>query len=201
VKSSRVHGIAGTGRAGARGTRGLLAALGAVVAAVCLTACGGSPQQPASSVAPTSVTPTAPITHAASARTSTASPASAAPTLSAPGSAQQTAVFAVIRDCSGKPVSRPGEIVLTCADAGWVLNRLSWIDWGQATASARGEWSEKNCTPNCASGGISEYPATVTVSGLRGTAYTRMTVSAPTSPTPKAAFALTAAGPAFISPK
>ena len=88
--------------------------------------------------------------------------------------------------------------MLTCADAGWTLGHLTWTDWGRPTAFASGIWSQKNCKPNCALGGISDYPATVTVSGLRGTAYTRMNVNAPTSPTPKSTFALSSAGPAFL---
>ena len=92
-------------------------------------------------------------------------------------------------------------MVLTCADAGWVLERLKWTDWGRPTASASGEWSEKNCKPNCASGGTSEYPVTVTVSSLHGTAYARMSLSSPTSPSPRAVFALGSTGPAFTAAK
>ncbi|MBC3840896.1 hypothetical protein GXW82_13310 [Streptacidiphilus sp. 4-A2] len=110
---------------------------------------------------------------------------------------QQAQASVVIYDCSGKPSPRPASLVLTCADAGWVLEGLNWTDWGRPTASATGKWSEKNCKPNCASGGMSTYPATVTVSGLNGGAYSRMSVSAPTSPTPRSAFALTRTGPAF----
>ncbi|MBF9066957.1 hypothetical protein [Streptacidiphilus fuscans] len=203
--------MAGTVRDGARGKRGLLVATGALAAALCLTACGGSAKQPAAPSAtagsPSTAVSTKPVSKTAGTVTPTpsaiaTSPSSAAPTSSGPSAAPQPgSVAAVIDDCLGKPVPQPGDIVLTCADAGWVLEHLKWTGWGQPTASASGLWSEKNCTPNCATGGVSTYPVTVTVSSLRGTTYTRMYLTAPTSPTPKATFALTSKGPSFVSGK
>lgn len=202
--------MAGTTGDGARGKRGLLVATGALAAALCLTACGGSAKPTAPSAtagSPSTAVSTTPVSTAAGTVTPTpsampTSPSSTPPTSSGPSAAPQPgSVAAVIDDCSGKPVPRPSDIVLTCADAGWVLEHLKWTDWGQPTASATGEWSEKNCTPNCATGGISTYPVTVTVSSLRGTGYTRMNLTAPTAPMPKATFALTSAGPSFVSGK
>jgi hypothetical protein len=159
-----------------------------------LTGCSSTTSNGAGTTAPAApASGTAMAAHSAATPVSAQSGSSAAP--------QQTLVSAVIDDCSGKPVPQPGEMVLTCADAGWVLDHLTWTDWGRPTASATGEWSEKNCKPNCATGGISEYPVTVTVSSLHGTAYTRMSISAPTSPTPKAEFSLSSTGPKFMTAK
>lgn len=215
MNSTRPQHVEGTVRDGARGKRhwrsagrSLLAASGALTAAVCLTACGGSAGQPTSPSAgsgvPSVAVSTTPLSNKAGAATPTPSATTAGP-LSAPSgpsaTPQQTVVSAVIDNCSGKQVPQPSEVVLTCADAGWVLDHLKWTHWGLPTASASGEWSEKNCKPNCATGGISTYPVTVTVSRLSGTAYTRMSISAPTSPTPQAAFVLGSAGPAFVTAK
>jgi hypothetical protein len=77
--------------------------------------------------------------------------------------------------------------IVTSADGSGYVNGISWTSWGQATATGTGTLNVNNCTPSCAAGTYTGYPATVTLSGLvayrSGTdAYSRMVVSAPTSP-------------------
>jgi hypothetical protein len=82
--------------------------------------------------------------------------------------------------------TEPAQIV-TSADGSGYINGITWTSWGQATAMGTGTLQVNNCTPNCATGTYTAYPATITLSGLAayrsGTdAYSSMIVSAPTSP-------------------
>lgn len=101
----------------------------------------------------------------------------------------------MIYDCLSRRIQQPSSLVLTCADANSALMGLRWTDWGDSTASAAGVWSENDCTPNCATGKFSNYPATVTVTDLRNGAYTWLEITAPTAPFHKADFTLTDVGP------
>ena len=64
--------------------------------------------------------------------------------------------------------------------------KLTWSGWGTATTTGTGTLEIDNCTPNCASGTYTGYPATITLSGLRPyghrEAYSEMVVTAPTAP-------------------
>ena len=82
-------------------------------------------------------------------------------------SAMSTAVIATpalaastdtaIIDCAGKPVSEPTSIVITCADAGVMINKITWSAWN-------------TCLPKtCIAGIIRRYPVRITLSGLGST--------------------------------
>ena len=77
--------------------------------------------------------------------------------------------------------------IVTSADGSGYVNGITWTSWGQATATGAGTLQVDNCTPSCVTGTYTAYPATITLSGLVGyrsgtDAYSRMIVSAPTSP-------------------
>lgn len=104
---------------------------------------------------------------------------------------------AVTGNCTGPYVGsgmkvQPTQIV-TSADGSGYVKDITWSDWGNATATGTGTLEVDNCTPNCAQGTYTGYPATVTVSGLspygsKAEAYSQMVVRAPTSPYPPETF-------------
>jgi serine/threonine protein kinase len=127
------------------------------------------------------------------------SPPSSAPPTHAPAtSSAATVSLPVVKVCTAPAIgcigfassasmkTEPVQIV-TSADGSGYVNGITWTSWGQATANGTGTLNVNNCTPNCAAGTYTGYPATITLSGLvvyrSGTdAYSRMVVSAPTSP-------------------
>lgn len=78
---------------------------------------------------------------------------------------------------------RPGQITVSADGSGYVKS-LAWSGWGNPQATATGTLEVDNCTPNCAQGTYTGYPATVTLAGLTpyGTgleAYSTIVVQAP----------------------
>jgi hypothetical protein len=61
---------------------------------------------------------------------------------------------------------RPQQIYLS-ADGSRYVDRLTWAAWGQPQATATGTLRVNDCTPSCAQGTFSPYPATVTLTGLK----------------------------------
>jgi hypothetical protein len=55
----------------------------------------------------------------------------------------------VLRADCGTPEARPKQIILTCADAGIYLDKLSWSDWGKRVATASGVIDVHGCDPDC----------------------------------------------------
>ena len=89
---------------------------------------------------------------AATVKAAAAKPAAATPQYVAP-------------DCSGVGQVKPGTIELACADDGLGLTGLHWTSWTPELASAYGTEWEKDCTPDCASGHIHDYPVVVELLG------------------------------------
>jgi hypothetical protein len=85
---------------------------------------------------------------------------------------------------------RPQQIEAT-GDGSQVVTALSWTGWGGPQATATGTLQVNDCQPNCASGKLTGYPATVTLTGLTAygangsglEAYSAITVKAPSAPT------------------
>jgi hypothetical protein len=80
---------------------------------------------------------------------------------------------------------QPKNIPLS-ADGARYADSLSWTGWGQPQATATGTLHVNDCTPSCASGTFSTYPATVTLAGLKpyGTgleAYSTIVVRSPSA--------------------
>jgi hypothetical protein len=77
----------------------------------------------------------------------------------------------------------PSVYILTCADAGSVLEHLAWKSWTAQQAVATGVHELNGCTPDCAEGKFIDYPVVVTLwrsepgAGQPGEQYfTRITV-------------------------
>ena len=65
--------------------------------------------------------------------------------------ARPTSAIEVYGNCT-TPSVEPRDIVLTCADYGWVLQGLHWTSWTPTKATAVGTFVYNDCTPNCADG-------------------------------------------------
>jgi hypothetical protein len=65
----------------------------------------------------------------------------------------------VYGDCK-TPSLEPSEIVLTCADYGWILEALHWSSLTASRATAVGTLVYNDCTPNCADGRHHDVPGT-----------------------------------------
>jgi hypothetical protein len=84
--------------------------------------------------------------------------------------------------------TEPSQIV-NSGDGTTYVKVLTWSAWGSSTATGSGTLELNNCTPSCAAGTYTGYPATVTLSGLvsyssSAQAYASMVISAPGSPNP-----------------
>lgn len=65
----------------------------------------------------------------------------------------------VYGDCQHATVE-PSSIVLTCADAGDVLDDIRWTSWTAASATGVAIVSYNDCTPDCAGGHRHSIPDT-----------------------------------------
>jgi hypothetical protein len=61
---------------------------------------------------------------------------------------------------------QPRQLYLS-ADGSRYVDHLAWAGWGQPQATATGTLKVNDCTPSCAQGTFSPYPATVTLTGLK----------------------------------
>src|SRR5436190_5544511 len=62
-----------------------------------------------------------------------------------------------LKNCT-VPEVRPVRIVLACADNGLWINSIHYGRWGSRTVHAHGVLHAKTCVPDCASGGVKDYP-------------------------------------------
>jgi hypothetical protein len=69
----------------------------------------------------------------------------------------------VTSDCSGAAF-KPKSIVLTCGDAGLLVRKLQWPQWGTKKAHGAGLGEEKICKPNCAAGKVGKEAMKVILS-------------------------------------
>jgi hypothetical protein len=105
------------------------------------------------------------------------SPAAPQPQASSPAPAASRTVWF---DCTHHGQQEPSDYILTCADAGSVLEHLVWKSWTAQQAVATGVHELNDCTPNCAEGKFIDYPVVVTlwrgepVSGQPGERYFTM---------------------------
>src|SRR5215469_1992370 len=159
----------------------ILAAAGTVLG-LGVTACGSISQTgvSASGTATSSAPPSASSVSAGSS-VSTATPAASAsvPATPSPSAAASPVWF----NCVGRGQLKPADYILTCADAGSVLDHLVWTRWTAQQAVATGVHELNNDIPNRAEGKFIDYPAVVTlwrsepVPGHPGERYfTRITV-------------------------
>jgi hypothetical protein len=79
---------------------------------------------------------------------------------SSAGAATQTVVP---RDCIHEAV-KPHSIIITCADANFVLTGLKWSHWRRRSAAGAGSAKINDCKPSCAEGHFHKYPVSVRLS-------------------------------------
>ena len=68
-------------------------------------------------------------------------------------------------DCES-PAYKPETIMLTCADGGWLVDKIKWSTWGEKGAAGSGYFSENLCEPSCAEGKRVEEKVTLKLSKL-----------------------------------
>ena len=70
-------------------------------------------------------------------------------------------------NCLGKAVAKPKEIVLACADAGIMIDRIRWTSWTPDRATGLGTLVWNTCLPtDCASGVVEKYRVRITLGGV-----------------------------------
>jgi hypothetical protein len=93
----------------------------------------------------------------------------------------------VLFNCpGGRAEVKPSSYLTYCGDGGETYAKMKWTSWTPQMASATSTLGVNSCTPNCAAGHTSNYPAlnvlwgSTTVKGHPGElAYTHMTVIFP----------------------
>jgi hypothetical protein len=165
------------------GVAGVAAALAGTVIALAVTSHSSSSSQAG---------PTAPVTLATAAAHGSAA-ASSPPAASPSDSLIAVTVCTVPADGCTLPGAsqsmgvQPKEIT-TSGDGSAFVDGLTWTGWGTARAVGSGTLKLNDCTPSCAQGTYTSYPATVTLQGLKpyGTgleAYSTIFVNSPAAST------------------
>jgi hypothetical protein len=63
--------------------------------------------------------------------------------------------------------TKPMRITLSCGDGSSWLGRLKWSSWSKTQAVASGNFTQNNCTPDCAAGRTHSVAMTVTLSKVK----------------------------------
>src|SRR5204863_4995762 len=53
---------------------------------------------------------------------------------------------------------QPQQVVITCADQGFIVTGVSWSSWTKKTALGKGTGQINDCNPNCISGKVKMGP-------------------------------------------
>jgi serine/threonine protein kinase len=190
-----------------RTRRWLLAAGGAGVLAAAVGATLALVLQSGSSGSTHLAGNTTSSSHSSGARSSTAvsptAPATTAPPASASAVASPIVVTVCTEPANGCNYAGASQVmeampkdISTAGDGSGYVKNLVWSDWGNSRATATGTLEIDNCTPNCAQGTYTGYPAAVTLSGLTPygsgvEAYSTIVVRAPTAPANEGTYAYT----------
>ncbi len=155
----------------------VIVAIGAIVIARELRSNNSAPAASSGSATPAQSSPVSggPASGSSGAPASTPSPA-------VPLTAFTVCMSPVV-SCRGEMRTEPSQL-LTSGDGSMYVRGISWSGWGNATATGTGTMEIDNCSPNCAQGTFTGYPATITVSNLTAygggkQAYADMTITAP----------------------
>jgi hypothetical protein len=70
-----------------------------------------------------------------------------------------------INDC-GPLQAKPASVVIACGDGNYSVEKITWKNWGSASATGTATASANDCKPYCAAGHFHTYPATVTATKL-----------------------------------
>ncbi|MGB9112663.1 MAG: hypothetical protein WCF24_08045 [Acidimicrobiales bacterium] len=73
------------------------------------------------------------------------------------GSARRVGLYS----CTGKVVVRPGNFVITCADANTQLTATKWTQWDSTLGVGTTRFAMNLCNPTCVASKISYFPASV----------------------------------------
>jgi hypothetical protein len=65
--------------------------------------------------------------------------------------------------CTSTTTTEPTSYLLSCADANAGFASMTWSTWGSASAHGHGVLRQNDCKPNCVSGKVLNYVATVTL--------------------------------------
>jgi hypothetical protein len=133
--------------------------------AVLLCGCGGGMPE----AAPT--TTTTPATSAKVTTTTTSTPTTTTLATSTTATTRPAVVPGVLANCTAPPPQtlavEPAEIFIACADAGIGVEDLTWNRWTAEGANGSGVLWENDCTPNCATGVVKDYPAAISLSSVQ----------------------------------
>jgi hypothetical protein len=66
-------------------------------------------------------------------------------------------------------------VVQISGDAGNIVGNMTWTSWNSQSAIGYGTWGYDDCDPDCASGAVTDYPATITFSDPSFGRFTEMT--------------------------
>ena len=92
-----------------------------------------------------------------------------------------TAKSVSVMTCAQVAVVHPSSFVISCADGNSYLQKIKWTRWTFGVAKATATYTKNNCTPYCAAGKFINYPAKVTLSGVKltssGKLFTKLFVS------------------------
>ena len=156
-------------RQGSRPAKALLA----LAAVATLAACGNGTGQAGRRSSTT--------TRATSASTSTAPISATSTTSTAPGATSPSSTVStpglpgVIADCTApgpqgqQSQVEPTSITVACADNGIGVQNATWTSWTSSGATGVGKVWENSCTPDCVTGTVGTYPASIALSGVEPT--------------------------------
>jgi hypothetical protein len=65
--------------------------------------------------------------------------------------------------CTSTTTTEPTSYLLSCADANAAFASMKWSTWGPSSARGHGILRQNDCRPNCVSGKVLNYVATVTL--------------------------------------
>jgi hypothetical protein len=65
--------------------------------------------------------------------------------------------------CTSTTTTEPTSYLLSCADANAGFASMKWSAWGASSARGKGILRQNDCKPNCVSGKVLNYVATVTL--------------------------------------
>jgi hypothetical protein len=87
-------------------------------------------------------------------------------------------------NCVGKGQIRPKEIVITCADANVLINKITWTTWNNNAARGRGTLAWNTCLPKtCVDGIVQTYKVKIRLgrvaSGPNASVFTGLTLGFP----------------------
>lgn len=95
-------------------------------------------------------------------------------------------------NCVGKAEIKPKEIIVTCADAGVMVNKITWSKWTNNVAKGLGTLVWNTCLPKtCVDGIVQKYKVKVTLGRVASApnipVFTGMTLTYPGGGGPAAA--------------